>query len=133
MGQGKCAFFAHDFSHLYTTGTKREMRKNSIEFFHIPFLLYNQEITLELQAYIIKLYECCIGGYYLPVYFSSQYLHLYTCLTGSERTNTWSRPCSIEVIHLGFLHLITLVICFGNESDFLSTICPSLIILTVIL
>ena len=58
---------------------------------------------------------------------------LYTCLTGSERTNTWSRPCSIEVIHLGFLHLITLVICFGNESDFLSTICPSLIILTVIL
>ena len=25
MGQGKSAFFAHDFSHLYTTGTKREM------------------------------------------------------------------------------------------------------------
>ena len=49
------------------------------------------------------------------------------------KRGTWSRPCSIEVIHLGFLHLITLVICFGNESDFLSTICPSLIILTVIL
>ena len=30
-------FFAHDFSHLYTTCTKREMRKSSIEFFHIPF------------------------------------------------------------------------------------------------
>ena len=38
MGQGKNAFFAHDFSHLYTTGTKREMQKNSIEFFHIPFI-----------------------------------------------------------------------------------------------
>ena len=37
MGYGKCAFFAHDFSHLYTTGTKMEMRKNSIEFFHIPY------------------------------------------------------------------------------------------------
>ena len=37
MGQGKSAFFAHDFSHLYTTGTKMEMRKNSIEFFHIPY------------------------------------------------------------------------------------------------
>ena len=34
--------FAHDFSHLYTTGTKKEMRKNSIEFFRIPFLLYLQ-------------------------------------------------------------------------------------------
>ena len=41
MGYGKCTFFAHDFSHLYTTGTKREMRKNSIEFFHIPFLGLN--------------------------------------------------------------------------------------------
>ena len=29
----------YSFSHLYTTGTKREMRKNSIEFFHIPLLL----------------------------------------------------------------------------------------------
>ena len=42
MGYGKCAFFAHDFSHLYTTGTKREMRKNSIEFFYIPFFEKNK-------------------------------------------------------------------------------------------
>ena len=27
----------YDVEHLYTIGTKREMRKNSIDFFHIPF------------------------------------------------------------------------------------------------
>ena len=51
MGEGKCAFFAHDFSHLYTTGTKREMRKNSIEFFHIParFVLRTNLICAKKQ------------------------------------------------------------------------------------
>lgn len=31
MGEGKCAFFAHDFSHLYTTGTKRGCKKNKFK------------------------------------------------------------------------------------------------------
>ena len=46
MGVGELRFFAYDFSHLYTIIAKREMRKNSIEFFHI---LLKFDIWFEMQ------------------------------------------------------------------------------------
>ena len=50
MGQGKCAFSAQDSSNLYTTKAKRGLRKNSIEFFHSPFVYSLKSFAKDLKT-----------------------------------------------------------------------------------
>ena len=40
-----------DFSHLYTIIAKREMRKNSIEFFHIPKSIHKRKLILVKEEF----------------------------------------------------------------------------------
>ena len=65
----------YSFSHLYTTGTKREMRKNSIEFFHIPFFMYeadNRDRTGGLRITSASLYLLShIGKLYYSIRYKS--------------------------------------------------------------
>ena len=62
-------------------------------------------------ALVVSIYFARLAGL---MYFSSQYLQRYTSFSTSVSWKIWSSSCSIEVIHLGFLQLITFLISDGK-------------------